>query len=160
MWTQLWRWSVRRHPTKSRHWIKNKYWHKDGNRNWAFNTPKNEHKLRLHSMEPIQRHVKIQGNRSPYDGDIKYWSRRLRQHPMLKGKLGKLLEKQEGKCRWCNLYFWGSDVVEIDHYIPKSLGGGDEMSNLMALHRHCHDERHSKRLEVIEKLAKLQSDTN
>jgi RNA-directed DNA polymerase len=160
MWTQLWRWSVRRHPTKSRHWIKNKYWHKDGNRNWAFNTPKNEHKLRLHSMEPIQRHVKIQGNRSPYDGDITYWSRRLSKHPMLKGKLGKLLEKQKGKCRWCDLYFWGNDVVEIDHIIPKSLGGGDEMSNLMALHRHCHDEKHSKRLEVIEKLAKLHSDTN
>lgn len=160
IWTQLWRWSVRRHPTKSRHWIKNKYWQKDGNRNWAFNTPKNEHKLRLHSMEPIQRHVKIQGNRSPYDGDIKYWSRKLSKHPMLKGKVGKLLEKQKGKCRWCNLYFWGSDAVEIDHFIPKSLGGGDEMSNLMALHRHCHDERHSKRTEVIEKLAKLQGDTN
>jgi len=79
---------------------------------------------------------------------------------MLKGKLGKLLERQKGKCRWCNLYFWGSDVVEIDHLIPTSLGGGDEMNNLMALHKHCHDERHSNRQEVIEKLAKLQSDTN
>jgi RNA-directed DNA polymerase len=33
---------------------------------------------------------------------------------------------------------------EIDHIIPRSQGGQDERRNLVALHRHCHDQRHAK----------------
>ncbi|WP_445302004.1 HNH endonuclease [Microcoleus sp. N9_B4] len=30
-------------------------------------------------------------------------------------------------------------VLEIDHKIPRALGGKDEWKNLQLLHRHCHD---------------------
>ncbi len=62
---------------------------------------------------------------------------------MFNGMLGKLLQKQQGKCRWCELYFRDGDQIEIDHILPKSLGGGEELSNKFALHRHCHDARHA-----------------
>jgi transposase len=32
----------------------------------------------------------------------------------------------------------------IDHIIPRSGGGGEELSNKLVLHRHCHDQRHAK----------------
>src|SRR6266446_3720787 len=32
----LWRWAKRRHPKKGAKWVKNKYFHSRGNRNWVF----------------------------------------------------------------------------------------------------------------------------
>jgi RNA-directed DNA polymerase len=65
---------------------------------------------------------------------------------MLNGLLGKLLQKQAGKCRWCELLFQDGDIIEIDHITPRSQGGGEELSNKGALHRHCHDQRHAQRV--------------
>ena len=48
-----------------------------------------------------------------------------------------LLKKQQGKCRWCGLLFQDGDQVEIDHLLPKHLGGGEELSNKFA---RCHAE--------------------
>ena len=38
------------------------------------------------------------------------------------------------------------DIIEIDHIIPRSQGGGEELRNKCALHRHCHDQRHAQRV--------------
>ena len=92
----------------------------------------------------IQRHVKVKGTASPYDGNLLYWSKRLKNNPMLYGKLAKLLQKQKGKCRWCELAFKDGDRIEIDHITPRSEGGKDELSNLFALHLHCHHDRHAR----------------
>ena len=148
LWAQLWRWSVRRHSNKGRIWVKRKYWQKDGNKNWAFNTPDGKYQIRKHKMTKIQRHIKVQGTRSPYDGDFKYWSQRLSNHPMLRSGLPYLMKKQKGKCRLCELNFKTEDLIEIDHITPRSMGGGDEPSNLMALHRHCHIKRHQEMMKT------------
>ena len=58
-------------------------------------------------------------------------------------RLGALLYKQQGKCRYCELHFRDDDLIEIDHITPRNQGGKDELSNLAALHRHCHDQRHA-----------------
>jgi RNA-directed DNA polymerase len=36
----LWQWAKRRHPKKGKRWIKERYWHKMGDRNWVFKTDK------------------------------------------------------------------------------------------------------------------------
>src|SRR6266581_4285429 len=113
-----------------------------GKRQWVFGDE--QLKLNNHRDTAIKRHVKVKGAASPYDGNLLYWSQRLANHPMTKGQLAKLLRKQQGKCRWCELTFRDGDQIEIDHITPKSEGGGEELSNKFALHRHCHDERHSK----------------
>ncbi len=53
----------------------------------------------------------------------------------------KLLKQQKGKCQECGLHFQEWDVMEIDHKIPRAIGGKDKWENLQLLHRHCHDEK-------------------
>jgi RNA-directed DNA polymerase len=86
-------------------------------------------------------YVLIKGNRSPYDGDQKYWGTRLGRHPELPKRQAILLKQQHGKCAWCGLYFREQDVMEVDHKTPLTKGGEDKWNNLQLLYRHCHDEK-------------------
>jgi len=139
---QLIQWAQWRHPRKSQGWVIRKYWHRDGNQKWVFTTPEKV-TIRLHSTtKVIHPYEKVKGSTSPYDGNLLYWAQRLKSHPMMRGKLARLLQKQQGKCRWCELTFRDGDLIEIDHIDGNHEN--DEPSNLFALHRHCHDERHAK----------------
>jgi RNA-directed DNA polymerase len=139
---QLVSWAKWRHPYKSMEWIMGKYWRAIDKRKWVFATPQ-ALTIRRHRMTSIIcPYAKVKGNASPYDGDLLYWSRRLKSHPMMRGKLARLLHKQHGKCRWCELTFREEDWIEIDHIDGNHEN--DSPSNQMALHRHCHDEKHTK----------------
>ena len=142
---QLQHWATYRHPNKGNRWVAHKYWHVDNGKGWIFTDQ--QVTLRDHPQTHIQRHVKVKGTASPYDGNLVYWSQRLSKHYLLSGIKGKLLHKQAGKCRWCELHFKEGDVIEIDQIIPRSVGGGEELSNTFALHRHCHDQRHARRVD-------------
>ncbi|MCA1605462.1 MAG: group II intron reverse transcriptase/maturase, partial [Acidobacteria bacterium] len=63
--------------------------------------------------------MKVQGSRSPYDGDWVYWSTRLGRAPEVPLRVTKLLKEQKGRCPECGLYFKDGDVMEVDHIIPK-----------------------------------------
>ena len=142
---QLKRWAERRHPKKDKHWVANKYWHSEGNRKWIFSLKTKYQdeqrliKLKNHSETPIVRHIKVKGNKSPFDGDMVYWASRMGRHPETDTRTAKLLKYQKGKCNHCGHYFKNGDLLEVDHRIPKSLGGKDTYKNLQLLHRHCHD---------------------
>jgi RNA-directed DNA polymerase len=69
----------------------------------------------------------------------------LKTHPLLTGTLAKALQRQNGRCGWCGLLFTDEDIMEIDHRDRNR--GNNAPSNLFALHRHCHDERHAKSAE-------------
>lgn len=73
---KLKRWAYRRHPMKNKTWIMRKYWHTEGKDNWVFSTRggKNPFKLARHLDTKIVRYVKVKGDKSPYDGDLIYWS--------------------------------------------------------------------------------------
>ena len=94
-------------------------------------------------MTKIERHVKVKGSASPYDGNLRYWSQRLAKHAVHYGKVGALLPRQDSCCCWCGLHFSTEDVIEIDH-IDRNRANYS-FDNLRALHRHCHDERHASR---------------
>src|SRR5919198_679204 len=74
VWEKLRRWAYRRHPMQSVAWAIKRYWHRWDNR-LTFATsatdPEAVHLL-THSEVAIRRHIKISGNRSPYDGDWVY----------------------------------------------------------------------------------------
>jgi len=142
----LWQKMTRKHPKKSAKWVKEQYWRTVKGNAWTFATPEESTRqtLRWHAATPIHRHIKVKGRASPFDGNLLYWAKRLKDHPLTKTTLGRLLQKQQGKCRWCELLFREEDQIEIDHLTPKSEGGGEELSNKFALHRHCHDQRHAK----------------
>jgi RNA-directed DNA polymerase len=138
LWWQLMRWAKYRQGGGTHKQMEKRYW-KDG----KF-TANDKYRLRMHSETPIIRHVKVQGSRSPYDGDRAYWSKRLRNHPMLKTEQGILLKRCKGKCLYCGLDLMDGDILEVDHHIPLYLGGKDTLENKDILHRHCHDQRHAE----------------
>lgn len=123
-----------------------KYWTTIGKNNWVFATREgnaNPFRLLTHTefSSSSTEYVKVKGDKSPFDGDLVYWSSRLGTHPELSSRTAKLLKQQKGKCTKCGLSFHSWDVWEVDHKIPKALGGKDEYKNLQLLHRHCHDEK-------------------
>ena len=152
MYPKLKAWAQRRHPRKTGVWVSKKYWHTIGGDNWVFATRqkgKNLMRLRTHAETPIVRHVKVKGEVSPYDGNLIYWSSRMGKHPEATKVMATLLKMQKGKCTHCGLYFREEDVLEIDHIIPKSLGGNDDYKNLQILHRHCHDVKTTEDGSVV-----------
>jgi RNA-directed DNA polymerase len=69
----LWRWARRRHPKKSRHWIKSRYWKTTGNDHWRFMDT-----LTLKKMidKKIVRHIPLKLDMNPYiDRDYFYYRR-------------------------------------------------------------------------------------
>ena len=97
--------------------------------------------LRTHSETPIVRHIKVQGNRSPFDGDWSYWASRMGKHPELPKQIAKLLKQQKGICSYCKLYFKSEDLLEVHHVDGNHQN--HQWENLTLLHEHCHDQVHS-----------------
>jgi RNA-directed DNA polymerase len=140
---KLMKWGIKRHQNKGRKWVKDKYFHIVGGKNWtfAFRNGDTALMLRKHGDTEIKRHVKVKGKASPYDGNWVYWSIRRGENPEVSTRVAILLKKQKGKCAFCGLYFKDGDSLEVDHIVPKSKGGKDEYKNLQLLHRHCHDTK-------------------
>ncbi len=140
VWNKLRRWAFQRHPNKPKQWVINKYWGTRGGNNWSFQT-ENAWLMR-HSEVSINRHVKVSGNSSPFDGNLLYWSQRLSKYPQMPPQKAKLLKRQQGKCNHCGLYFRDGDILEVHHIQPQHRGGNHQLENLELLHLHCHDEKH------------------
>lgn len=128
------RWAERRHK-KSKHWVSRRYWRASDNK-WRFGDDRVY--LWKHYDTHIQRHVKVRGTASPFDGNLLYWARRLKNHPLSRTVETKLLNLQSHKCVWCGLYFREGDLLEVDHIDPR---GGERVANKQLLHRHCHDQK-------------------
>jgi RNA-directed DNA polymerase len=86
--------------------------------------------------------VKINGDKSPYDGDAQYWKNRLKQSVTKTQAL--LLTKQNYRCGYCQGPLASGMVIEIDPILPISQGGRKALSNLRMVHGHCHDGIHNK----------------
>ncbi|MDR9404591.1 MAG: group II intron reverse transcriptase/maturase [Halothece sp. Uz-M2-17] len=141
---KLWKWGVKRHRNKGRKWVKSKYFRMIDGDNWTFATPRegsNPMVLMKHSQTAIVYHVRVKGDKSPFDGDLIYWSSRMGKHPEMPKRTASLLKKQKGKCAHCGLFFRDGDLLEVDHIVPRTRGGKDEYKNWQLLHRHCHDEK-------------------
>ena len=156
---KLRRWAKRRCKNKISIGHK-KYWHSYGGSNWVFSTREGSNPLRLQLHRDVTcsstDYVKVKGDKSPYDGDLVYWSSRMGRHPELPNREALLLKQQKGKCTHCELTFRNGDLMEVDHIKPTALGGKDIWKNLQLLHRHCHD--HKTAVDLIEIRKKQHSD--
>jgi RNA-directed DNA polymerase len=133
-------WSRFRHPNQSLKWGDQKSWrHEDGQ--WNFQPRAGGKRLGVHTATPIQRHVKVQGRRRPYDGDEGYWGRRRAHHPGVSRRVASLLKRQDGRCTSCGYAFKAGDVLEVDQLIPRKQGGRDVSTNWPLWHRYCHVEK-------------------
>ena len=50
----------------------------------------------------------------------------------------KLVKRQKCICTICEEIFELNDQLEVDHIIPVSKGGTNELKNLRLLHKECH----------------------
>jgi RNA-directed DNA polymerase len=138
---KLRKWAKRRHPHKPLKWVLRKYLGLGEGKGWTFRSAKDGVWLQKHSDARVLRHVKVQGRRSPYDGDWTYWGTRMGNHPETPKRVAKLLRRQRGRCRWCGLHFADGELLELDHKVPTAKGGADLPSNWQLIHAHCHDEK-------------------
>ena len=86
----------------------------------------------------VNKHVMVKGEKSPFDGDLVYWSKR--ESYKYEGPTSRQLKFQKFRCNHCHLPFMPGDVVELHHI------DGDHKNwkpkNLEALHRECHQLIH------------------
>ena len=139
---QLLNWAKRRHSNLNGHQTVSRYWPVNAGGGWVFQS-KEGLRLRGHRDTKFRLHIKVQGNRSPYDGDWLYWGRRLRRYPGISPLKSSLLHSQEGKCSYCGLNFLPDELIEMHHL--DNNHDNNRRQNLALLHRHCHDQAHSAR---------------
>ena len=84
------------------------------------------------------RFVNVAGEKSPFDGDIKYWSKR--NSALYDGATAKTLRKQSHSCGHCGLKFLEGEKVEL-HHIDGNHNNW-KAKNLLAIHRSCHHYVH------------------
>jgi len=156
----LWRWARRRHPRKSCGWVRKKYFHTQGHRNWVFcgtvlKQKAESQTVRLYdlALTPVKRHTKVCGEANPYDPNWEqYFEHRLeiQMAQKLKGyrKLLYLWYEQDGKCPVCNQKITKATGWNAHHIVWRSRGGSDGISNLVLLHPVCHRQVHSSGLIV------------
>ena len=135
---ELLRWAKHRHPNLNAHQTVSRYWLVNSGGGWIF-TPRGGAKLRYHKHIRFHFHVKVQGKRSPYDGDWVYWGTRARYYPGLSPLKSYLLKQQEGKCRRCGLTFLPNESIEKYH-----LDGNHDnyqRDNLALMHSYCDQNR-------------------
>src|SRR2546427_1869552 len=133
LYEKLRRWAFFRHPRKSRRWAIQRYWDTTPGKSWAFRDS-NGPTLNQHTRVPIVRHVKVQGQASPYDGNWSYWAARRGKYPGVSRRLAALLKKQAGHCEACGLFFTPEDLIELHH--PDGNRSDNRDINLAAGQRH------------------------
>ena len=137
MYQKLRSWAKWRHPRKTGIWRYLRYWPRHRGR-VVFST--GEISLVKYIDVKRERHVKVSGDKSPFDGDWLYWATRLGREPTKPQRLVVLLRKQHGKCHHCGLRFRAEDVMEVHHIDHNKMNNA--LANLALLHGHCHDEVH------------------
>ncbi|NET47078.1 MAG: RNA-dependent DNA polymerase [Okeania sp. SIO2B3] len=85
-------------------------------------------------------HIMVKGNKSPFDGDITYWSKR--NSKLYDGATSEALKRQNHKCEYCGLNFTDDEKVELHHVDDNHNNWKRE--NLIAVHRSCHQYIHMK----------------
>jgi len=125
---KLWGWALRRHNNKGRRWIARRYW----SHGWTFGERGVATLFKMSSI-PIVRHVKVKGNKSPFDGDAVYWSIKTGHYPTLRRSHSLYLKTQKGRCACCGLYFYPEqDMVGVQMHTGLEL-------KWVLVHGHCRE---------------------
>lgn len=52
-----------------------------------------------------------------------------------------LLIAQNGKCFYCNQKFSEENIETVDHFIPSSKGGSNNIQNMVLAHTECNNKK-------------------
>ncbi len=89
------------------------------------------------------KHVNVRGEKSPFDGDIAYWSKR--NSDLYDGETSKALKRQNHTCGYCGLKTLSDEKVHL-HHVDGNHNNWKK-SNLLAVHESCHDHIHMSKTE-------------
>ena len=84
------------------------------------------------------KHVMVKGNKSPYNKDIAYWSKR--NSKLYDGETSKALQRQNHSCAKCDLKFTSEERINLHHIDGNH--NNSKTRNLVAIHESCHDYIH------------------
>lgn len=88
----------------------------------------------------------LPGEKSPFDGDIIYWSER--NSKLYDNHTSIALKRQDHTCGYCGLKMLGDERVHLHH-----IDGNHHnwrKNNLLAVHESCHDYIHMSKPELRE----------
>ena len=149
IWLALWRWARRRHPRKSRRWIRQKYFRTQDHRHWVFAIQARGYDgkprmltLLSASSTRIVRHVGVKADANPFDPAWDSYFAERRSTRMLerlqgRGFPNRLWQQQQGKCPGCGQLIDEDDRWLIQPAIPFKSGGTRSLTNLRLLHSSC-----------------------
>ena len=118
--------------------------------NRAFKVFNKEQKQNRHSCKTLlkqafptvpyseNRFANVKGDKSPYDGDLIYWSKR--NSKLYDNYTAKALKRQSHSCAFCGLKFTGEEKVHLHHVDGKHDNW--RYDNLVAFHESCHKYEH------------------
>lgn len=146
LWKKIWRWCLRRHPSKGKRWICRKYFDDHwilhardaGGTRWAL------HKA---SATPLRRHIKIRSAANPYAPEWETYFEKRHALAWLNSQKGRrrlaaIWRRQAGRCPVCEQFFSKETGWNIHHIMRKTQGGSDRLDNLVMLHPNCHRQIH------------------
>ncbi len=146
---------------KNKHWIYERYFHQEGNRNWVFSCdlrqsdePKTHLRLKKASDVKIQRHVKILGTANPFDPSYEaYFEKRdamsMAVHLRGRRKLLAIWQRQAGLCPVCGERITPETGWDLHHIVRKVDGGSNDSSNRCLLHPVCHRQGHCSGFKFV-----------
>lgn len=157
----LWNWATRRHHNKGARWVKAKYFHHIGTRQWTFAAPDVREAAKEDDMTKllycgevsIKRHTKVKADYNPFDPDWELYGENLRQTRLLekyqyRRQWTSLYKQQKGQCALCGVTM-AEDSGWHDHHIVHRVNGGDDtLANRVLLHPTCHVQVHQRNLSV------------
>ena len=82
--------------------------------------------------------VMVKEDKSPYDGDLVYWSKRNSR--LYDSQTSQALKRQNHSCNACGLKLNSEERVHLHHLDGKHSNW--KISNLVAVHESCHDYLH------------------
>jgi 5-methylcytosine-specific restriction endonuclease McrA len=86
----------------------------------------------------VNKFVKVKGYKSPFDGDIKYWSER--NSKLYGGTTAEILKKRGNKCGHCGHKLLSEERVHL-HHVDGNHNNW-KRNNLTVIHESCHDYIH------------------
>jgi RNA-directed DNA polymerase len=84
------------------------------------------------------KHIGVKGGKSPFDGDLVYWSER--NSKLYHGQTSKALKRQNHSCALCGHRLLSDERLHL-HHVDGNHNNW-QRDNLVAVHQSCHDYLH------------------
>ena len=91
----------------------------------------------------VNKYVNVKGEKSPFDGDLTYWSER--NSKLYDGETSRALKRQKHTCGFCGLKTLSDEKVHLHHVDGNHSNW--KKNNLLAVHKSCHDYIHMSKSE-------------